>query len=92
MGRLFVRSTHLPAMNFDKPLAVAPFKVVVSLTDDIGHPGLGLTAHCLGDFGLRPADGLQVTDQRFPVHDALNRNCAYLASANALMYCITIAI
>ncbi|MNV00948.1 hypothetical protein D3C71_911320 [compost metagenome] len=79
-------------MQLDKAFAVGPFEVSISALADVGNPGLRLVAHRLRDSDLRPAHGLQIRDEVFPVHALFNRNCAHLTSAIAIARSITIAI
>ena len=91
-GLTLLMLAHFAAVNPDEALAVRPLEIVVPFANDIGHPRLGLSAHSFGNLCLRPAHGLQVEDECFPVHTSFNRNCAYWSSANALGTYITIAI
>lgn len=85
-------SASLAAVQFDEAFAIRPLQVAVSALANVSHPRLRLISHRFRDSDLRPADGLQIRDEVFPVHAPFNRNCAHRASAIAITGSITIAI
>ncbi|WP_156524689.1 hypothetical protein [Achromobacter ruhlandii] len=83
---------HFSTVQLDEAFPVSPLEVSVSAFANVGNPRLGLVSKGFGDSGLRPALGLQIRDEVFPVHAPFNRNCAHHASAIAIGLRITIAI